>query len=78
MNSFEGDVTVTVTGEGTLLALDNGRQNDHTPYTNSTRKATRGKLLAIVQSTKKDGKFTVTAVSDKAKEGTVTVLTVAE
>ena len=78
VNSFEGDVTVTVTGEGTLLALDNGRQNDHTPYTNSTRKATRGKLLAIVQSTKKDGKFTVTAVSDKAKEGTVTVLTVAE
>lgn len=61
VNSAEPEITVTVEGNGKLLALDNGVQNDVTAYGESTRKAGKGKLLAIVQSTDEAGSFTVKA-----------------
>ncbi len=61
VNGAEPEITVSVEGAGKLLALDNGVQNDVTSYSEPTRKAGKGKLLAIVQSTDKAGSFTVTA-----------------
>ena len=61
VNGAEPEITVSVEGAGKLLALDNGVQNDVTSYGETTRKAGKGKLLAIVQSTEKAGSFTVTA-----------------
>lgn len=61
VNGAEPEITVSVEGEGKLLALDNGVQNDVTAYGEKTRKAGKGKLLAIVQSTEKEGSFTVKA-----------------
>lgn len=61
VNGAEPEVTVSVEGAGKLLALDNGVQNDVTPHGDPTRKAGKGKLLAIVQSLDKAGSFTVTA-----------------
>ena len=75
VNGAEPEITVNVTGNGKLLALDNGKQADHTPYTNKTRDAGRGKLLAIVQSTDDAGEFTVTASANGLKQGSVTVTT---
>ena len=68
-------VNVEVSGEGKLLALDNGDQTDHEPYDSGKRKALSGKLVAIVQSTKANGSFTVTASSEGLESGTVTVTT---
>lgn len=61
LNGAEPEITVSVEGDGKLLALDNGVQNDVTAHGESIRKAGKGKLLAIVQSTKNAGGFTVTA-----------------
>ena len=78
VNGAEPEISVEVTGEGKLLALDNGKQSDHTPYTNATRNAARGKLLAIVQSTNKSGEFTVTAKASGLEAGSETVKTTAD
>ncbi|QZO76160.1 beta-N-acetylglucosaminidase domain-containing protein [Helcococcus kunzii] len=71
-------VKVEVKGNGKLLGLDNGDQRDHEPYESGQRKALSGKLVAIVQSTKSAGDFTVTASSEGLTNGTVTVKTTAE
>lgn len=75
VNGAEPVISVSVSGDGKLMALDNGRQNDHTSYYTGSRQAHRGKLLAIVQSTKEAGSFTVTARADGLTTGTVEVQT---
>lgn len=78
VNGAEPQINVTVEGDGKLLALDNGVQNDTTSYGEPSRKAGKGKLLAIVQSTDEAGSFTVTATSSGYMSGSVTVTTEAD
>lgn len=78
VNRAEPEITVSVEGAGKLLALDNGVQNDVTTHTEPTRKAGKGKLLAIVQSTDKAGSFTVTASAPGYQEVKENVTTTAE
>lgn len=78
VNSAEPEITVSVEGDGKLLALDNGVQNDVTTYSEPARKAGKGKLLAIVQSTEEEGSFTVTASAPGYASVTETVATKAD
>ncbi|MEY8428394.1 Ig-like domain-containing protein [Lachnospiraceae bacterium 46-15] len=78
VNGAEPEITVSVEGAGKLLALDNGVQNDVTAHGEPVRKAGKGKLLAIVQSTEEAGNFTVTASAPGYAGGTVTVETEAD
>lgn len=71
----EDKVTFKVEGEGKLVGVDNGRQDDHTSYQANSRNAFAGKVLAIVQSTKKAGSFTVTASAKGLGTSSVTVTT---
>ena len=71
----EDKVTFKVEGEGKLVGVDNGRQDDHTSYQAKSRNAFAGKVLAIVQSTKKAGSFTVTASAEGLSTASVTVTT---
>ena len=57
------------------MGIDNGRQDDHTSYQANSRNAFAGKVLAIVQSTKKAGSFTVTASAKGLETSSVTVTT---
>lgn len=75
VNGAEPSIKVSVSGDGRLMGLDNGVQPDHTSYLSDTRKAGAGQLVAIVQSTKTEGAFTVTATSDGLSSGSVTVQT---
>ena len=75
VNGAEPEITVSVSGDGKLLALDNGVQNDVTTYSEPTRKAGKGKLVAIVQSTEEAGSFTVTATAPGYATATETVTT---
>lgn len=68
-------VTFTVEGEGKLLAVDNGKQDDHQSYQDNNRQAFNGQLVAIVQSTKTAGDITVTASADGLKSSSVTIRT---
>ncbi len=78
VNAAEPEIEVSVKGDGVLLALDNGVQNDVTAHGETVRKAGKGKLLAIVQSTKTAGSFTVTAETQGYTTVSVTVQTTAE
>ncbi len=78
VNGAEPTISLSIEGDGKILGVDNGKQADHTPYTNTTRNAARGKLLAIVQSTNKSGAFKLTAKADGLETGSVTVKTEAD
>ncbi len=75
VNGAEPEITVTVEGNGVLMALDNGVQNDTSGYGDKTKKAGKGKLLAIVQSTKKAGTFTVKAEANGYTTASVEITT---
>ena len=69
------NVKFTVEGEGTLVGVDNGKQDDHQSYQDDNRDAFSGKVLAIVQSTRTAGEITVTANAEGLEPSTVTVST---
>lgn len=75
VNGATPEIKVSVTGDGVLMGLDNGVQPDHTSYLSDTRKAGAGRLVAIIQSTKDEGSFTVTATSAGLTPAAVTVST---
>ena len=68
-------VTVNVDGDGVLVGMDNGKQADHQSFQDDNREAFSGSLIAIVQSTKEAGKFTVTATAAGLESDAVTVKT---
>ena len=68
-------VTFQVEGDGVLVGVDNGSAPDHDSYKADNRRAFSGKVLAIVQSTKKAGEFTLTATAPGLEEASVTVAT---
>ncbi|MGN0334093.1 MAG: sugar-binding domain-containing protein [Lachnospiraceae bacterium] len=70
-------VKITVEGDGVLVGVDNGKQADHDSFQADNREAYNGKMLAIVQSTKEAGSFTVTATADGLESDSVTVHTTA-
>lgn len=75
VNSANNQIKVSVTGDGVLVGMDNGVQGDHTSYQSDTWKAGAGRLVAIIQSTKEEGSFTVTATSPGLTYAAVTVST---
>lgn len=69
------NVKFTVEGEGKLVGVDNGKQDDHQSYQDDNRDAFNGQLVAIVQSTKTAGEITVTASAEGLDPATVTINT---
>ena len=69
------NVKFTVEGEGKLVGVDNGKQDDHQSYQDDNRDAFSGQLVAIVQSTKNAGEITVTASAEGLDPATVTINT---
>ena len=55
----DNDLTVSVTGEGSLAAMDNGYQADLESFRGSHHKAFNGLCLAIIQAKKKAGRITL-------------------
>ena len=69
---FAGNtITFEVTGAGKLAAVGNGNQQSHTPLKGNRMEVWKGKCLAIVQSTAKKGKITITARSGSLPMATV-------
>ena len=75
VNTDDVNVKLSITGEGKIIGVDNGRQADHTSYQSLSRNTGAGKLVAVVQSTDKAGSFTVTAQAEGLKSTSVTVTT---
>ena len=71
-------VKVEVTGDGTLVGLDNGWQTDHDSYKGTERRVYNGSGIAIVQSTKNAGTINVKVSAEGLGEQTVTLKTTAD
>ncbi|OQP56778.1 glycoside hydrolase family 2 TIM barrel-domain containing protein [Niastella populi] len=73
---FAGNtITFEVSGAGKLVAVGNGDQKSHSPLKGNSMEAWQGKCLAVVQSTNKKGKITITARSGSLPVATA-ILTV--
>jgi beta-galactosidase len=60
-----------VTGNATLIGVDNGDFTDLTPRKGAERQTRRGRCLAIVQSARRAGPLTITASCDALPAGTI-------
>ncbi|MBU3024192.1 glycoside hydrolase family 2 TIM barrel-domain containing protein [Zobellia galactanivorans] len=65
------EIKFTLTGEATILAVDNGDPKSEESFIGDTRKAFNGKCIIIVKTTKKQGEFTIKAESEGLKMATV-------
>ena len=68
-------INFSIEGEGKIVGVDNGNPSDTDSYKGNSRKTFSGKALVIVQSTKNEGSFTVTASSAGLQSTSVTVNT---
>src|SRR5699024_5951900 len=68
-------VNASVSGDGELIALDNGDQVDHEPYDSGKRKLFNGKLVAIVKSTTDAGAMTLNLEADGVQDQDITIET---
>jgi len=66
-------VRFTVTGPGTIVAVDNGSIYSHEPFQTTQRKAYQGYCIAYLRATGESGMITVTAVADGLQEASVSV-----
>ncbi|SDA24207.1 beta-galactosidase [Ruminococcus sp. YE71] len=64
-------VTVSVSGAGRLVGLDNGDSTDYDRYKGTSRRLFSGKLLAIVAATTEAGEITVTVKPNGLPESTL-------
>lgn len=69
------NITFKVEGEGKLVGVDNGKQDDHQSYQDDNRDAFNGKVLAIVQSTDTAGTISVTAESNGLESSKIEIVT---
>ena len=67
------DITFEISGEGSLVGLDNGNPIDHTSYKANHRRVFSGKALAIVQTSENEGKITINASSDGLTSASLTL-----
>ncbi|CAN5609106.1 beta-galactosidase GalB [soil metagenome] len=67
-------ITFNVKGEGAIAGVDNGYQASLEPFKASYRKAYNGKCLAIIQTTEKAGKITVSATSEGLQGASVELI----
>ena len=65
-------IKFSVTGEATILAVDNGDPKSEESFVGDTRTAFNGKCIIIVKTTKKTGEISVTAESEGLQKATVT------
>ncbi|HJP94924.1 MAG TPA: beta-galactosidase GalB [Pyrinomonadaceae bacterium] len=60
-----------LTGEGSIVGVDNGNQISHEPFKGSQRKAFHGMALAIIQAKQKAGRIVLRATSDNLAPASV-------
>lgn len=69
------EIAFSIRGSGTLEATGSADLKDETSYTASVRKVWKGRAIAVVRSTKQDGKVTLKAVSKGLSSTSVTIRT---
>ena len=71
--TWDTTVSFKISGPGVILATDNGKLDDTTPFPVPARTVKDGRVLALVRATAPGGKITITASADGLPAGTVTL-----
>ena len=66
-------VHFSISGEGSIVGVDNGLQTSHESFKMNYRKAFNGQCLAVIQSHEKSGRITLSARSDGLKESSIVI-----
>ena len=66
-------MTVSVEGQGNLVAFDNGSITDHTPFASPQRRAENGKALVILRGSGKAGRISVPATAPGLRPATASM-----
>lgn len=66
-------IKFTITGPGTIAAVDNGNIMSHEPYQATQRQAHQGKAIAIIKAAKGTGKILFKATADGLEAGSISV-----
>lgn len=74
VNNYEGEVTISVQGEATLLAFDNGDHFTNSYFETNTVNLYRGGALAILRSTRTPGKVTIEAKTPGLKSAKTAIV----
>ncbi|NDV67969.1 glycoside hydrolase family 2 TIM barrel-domain containing protein [Dysgonomonas sp. 25] len=69
-------IRFSVNGDGFIAGTDNGNPTDTVSLKNPDRHLFSGKALAVLQSTKKNGKISLTAQSEGLQEATIEIVTI--
>ena len=69
----EKRINVRVSGAGELLALGSARYENEETFQSMAHLSWRGSVLAIVRSTGKPGRITVTASADGCEDATAEI-----
>lgn len=69
-------ITISVSGPGRLVGMDNGDSTDYDQYKCNSRKLFSGKLIAMIAATREAGEIKVTAHSEGLPEHTITFMAV--
>lgn len=67
VTNANNNIKVDVTGNGSLIAMDNGLQADHQAYDEGNRNAHAGSLIAIVKAGKSSGDININITSEGLK-----------
>jgi beta-galactosidase len=73
--SADNLIKFELTGEGSIVGLDNGYQASHESFKGEQRKVFRGMALAIVQAKQKPGRIVLKATSDNLAPASVVIVT---
>jgi beta-galactosidase len=68
-------IKFTTTGEGAVIATDNGNETDLESFKSTQHKAFNGLCLAVVQSVKKAGSVKLTASADGLQASSIVITT---
>ncbi len=71
--SWDTSVKFAVQGPGVIVATDNGKLDDHTPFPSLERTVKDGRVLALVRASAASGKITITASADGLQTGTLSL-----
>lgn len=67
------NITFKTTGEGMVVATDNGHQTDLTSFQSTSRKAFNGMCLAVIRSNGKAGDIKLTATAEGLQTANLTI-----
>jgi beta-galactosidase len=73
--SADNLIKFELTGEGSIVGLDNGYQASNESFKGEQRKVFRGMALAIVQAKQKPGRIVLKATSDNLAPASVVIVT---